>query len=86
MIENILGNRLRLKIIIELYKTGEMTVYELVQKLGSHYKVLNKHLEVLETAGFVCIRWVGRMKLIKLVENQRILSLAKALAELDGVE
>jgi len=83
-IVELLGNRIRLGIIVELYRHGEMTAYELVVKLGTSYWVLNKHLSLLEAAGFVKVRRVGRMKMVKLSQDPPIQALGKVLAELDG--
>lgn len=83
-ITELLGNRLRLKVIVELYKSGELTVTELVHNLGTNHRVLVSHLKVLEDAGFITVKWIGRIRMVKLSENPHVLQLAKAMVELDG--
>ena len=83
-ITELLGHKIRLGIIVELYRHGEMSTFELVSKLESSYRVINEHLKMLEAAGFVKVRRVGRMKMIKLSGDPRIQTLAKTLVELDG--
>jgi len=83
-IVELLGNRIRLGIITTLYQYGEMTSFELMTKLGTSYRVLNSHLRVLEAAGFVKVRRLGRMKMVRLSQDPRIQTLGKVLIELDG--
>jgi len=83
-ITEILGNRLRLRVLTELYKSGELTVTELVQELGTNHRVLNSHLRVLEDAGLIAVKWIGRMRMVRLSEDPRVMRLVKAVIELDG--
>jgi len=83
-ITEILGNRLMLKVIVELYKSGSLTVTELVQKLGTNHRVLSSHLRVLEDAGLIAVKWIGRMRMVRLSEDPCVMRLAKTIVELDG--
>jgi len=83
-ITEILGNRLRLRVLTELYKSGELTVAELVQNLKTNHRVLNSHLRVLEDAGFIVVKWIGRIRMVRLSEDPRVMRLVKTIVELDG--
>jgi len=68
---------------MELSKNGGMTVTELTLTLKTNHKVLIRHLEVLEAAGIITTRWVGRMRFVKLADRREITKLVETLRELD---
>jgi len=83
-ITEILGNRLRLRVLTELYKSGVLSVSELVQNLKTNHRVLNSHLRVLEDAGFISVKWIGRIRMVRLSEDPRVVRLVETIVELDG--
>lgn len=84
MIDEVLGTPLRVKIIITLWKLGEVSVTELAREiLRTNFKQVNTHIQFLSSRGIVEERKVGRLRLVKLREEKPIVELAKILAELD---
>lgn len=84
MIDEVLGTPLRVKIIITLWKLGEVSVTELAREiLRTNFKQVDAHIQFLSSRGIVEERKVGRLRLVKLREEKPILELAKILAELD---
>lgn len=85
MIDEVLGVRARIRMILELYKVGETNTTDLARRLGLNYGQLERHLEVLAEAGIVEERRLGkRLRLVRLRKDEKITALAEALAELEA--
>jgi DNA-binding transcriptional ArsR family regulator len=55
---------------------------DLARRLGINYSLLEEHLKVLKEAGIVEEHRIGRIRLVSLRKEPKILQLAKILAEL----
>ncbi len=71
MLLEALGSRKRLEILRSLTK-GERCVSDIMRELGMDGKTAKHHLEVLERAGIVESRIVGKKKVYRLVKEVRI--------------
>ncbi|ABL88583.1 transcriptional regulator, ArsR family [Pyrobaculum islandicum DSM 4184] len=83
MIDIVLGSPTKIKIILTLWRYGEMNVSELVRRMGSAQRATVGQLEQLVRYGVVEVRYIGRIKLYKLSRDPAIQHLAEVLATVD---
>jgi DNA-binding transcriptional ArsR family regulator len=83
MIEEVLGAPLRIRIILALWKTGEINATELAKRLETNYSQLIAHLQLLSKHGIVEERRIGRARLVKLRNAKLVEMLAEALGQVD---
>jgi len=83
MIEVVLGSGLRVRVILALWKYGELHTTELAHRLGTNYRLLMRHIGVLSRYGVVEERRIGRLRLVKLSNKAHVIELAKALAKME---
>jgi DNA-binding transcriptional ArsR family regulator len=83
MIEEVLGAPLRIRIILALWKTGEINATELAKMLETNYSQLIAHLQLLSKYGIVEERRIGRARLVRLRKTKLVEMLAKALEQVD---
>lgn len=81
--EEILGSPARVRIILALWKYGEMNLTELAKRSGVSQRPLAEHLEALISHGIVEVKEVGRVKLYRLSRGEDVRKLAEALADAD---
>ncbi|MEZ0319921.1 MAG: winged helix-turn-helix domain-containing protein [Pyrobaculum sp.] len=81
MIEVILGAPLRIRIIMTLWKYGEINATELAHILGTNYRGLIRHVQELSKFGIVEEKRVGRIRLVRLRNIGPIDELIRALIE-----
>ncbi|MEM4776312.1 MAG: winged helix-turn-helix domain-containing protein, partial [Pyrobaculum sp.] len=74
----------RLRIILVLYKWGEMNMTELVKRVGVTQKAVFEQLEILLKYRVVESRQIGRVRLYRLSKDPLVRQLAEALAEADS--
>ena len=67
-VEEVLGNRLRLKILKVLSNVRELNISEIARKACANHKTVAKHLEVLEKEGILQHKKFGRIQLYRLNE------------------
>lgn len=79
--EELLGNRIRLKILRALYMVGELNVSEIARRLGTSYSEAKKHLRILEEAGVIVHKTFGRIQLYRLNESSERVKAIKTLIE-----
>lgn len=84
MIERALGAPTRIRIIVELWRGGEMNATELAHRLGTNYSQLIEHVELLAACGIVEEKKIGRARLVGLSGSAAVARLAQALVELEG--
>jgi len=84
VIHQILGSPTRLRIILVLYKWGEMNMTELVKRVGVTQKAVFEQLEILLKYRVVESRQIGRVRLYRLSKDPLVRQLAEALAEADS--
>ncbi|MEM0058055.1 MAG: winged helix-turn-helix domain-containing protein [Candidatus Bathyarchaeia archaeon] len=80
-IEDVLGNRLRLKILKILSHVRELNVSEIARKLDANHKTVKHHLKVLEEAGILQHKRFGRIHLYRLNEASEKARTVKMLIE-----
>ncbi|MEM3617062.1 MAG: winged helix-turn-helix domain-containing protein [Candidatus Bathyarchaeia archaeon] len=68
-IEEVLGNRLRIKILKILNQMGELNVSEIARRIGANYKTTMEHLKILEDEGILKHKRFGRIHLYRLDVN-----------------
>jgi len=68
-IEQVLGSKLRVKILKILAQVGELNVSEIARRLGANYSSANKHLKILEDEEIVRHKEFGRIRLYRLDER-----------------
>ncbi len=81
-IDFVLGAKARIRIIRELYKVSEINTTDLARRLGINYGLLEEHLKVLKEAGIVEEHRIGRIRLVSLRKEPKVLELARILSEL----
>ncbi|MEM2338177.1 MAG: winged helix-turn-helix domain-containing protein [Candidatus Bathyarchaeia archaeon] len=86
-IEDVLGNRLRVKILKVLFQMGELNVSEIARKIGANHKTVKEHLEVLKENGLLQYKKFGRIHLYRLNEGSvRAIALKKFMEAWETVE
>lgn len=83
MIERALGAPMRIRIVMELWRAGEMNATELAHRLGANYSQLISHVELLASCGIVEEKKIGRARLVGLKDSEAVTRLAQALSELE---
>ncbi|MEM3566543.1 MAG: winged helix-turn-helix domain-containing protein [Candidatus Bathyarchaeia archaeon] len=68
-IEDVLGNRLRIKILKILNLMGELNVSEVARRIGANYKTTMEHLKILEDEGILRHKRFGRIRLYRFDTN-----------------
>jgi predicted transcriptional regulator len=68
-IEEVLGNKLRIKILKILNQMGELNVSEIARRIGANHKTTMKHLNILEDEGILQHKMFGRIHLYRLNIN-----------------
>ncbi|ABP50422.1 MULTISPECIES: helix-turn-helix transcriptional regulator [Pyrobaculum] len=83
MIDKVLGSQTKVKIILTLWRHGEMNMAALVEKVGAAHQTVIQQLEQLIDYGVVEARQVGRMRLFRIARDPAFQQLAEALARAD---
>ncbi len=65
-LEEILGSPGRVRILRVLANHGELNITRLVRETGMHYRLVNKHIEVLKRHGIVIEKRFGRARIVAL--------------------
>ncbi|MEM3770423.1 MAG: winged helix-turn-helix domain-containing protein [Candidatus Bathyarchaeia archaeon] len=68
-IEEVLGNRLRIKILKILNQMGELNVSEIARRVGANHAATMKHLKILEGEGILEHKMFGRIRLYRFNMN-----------------
>ncbi len=69
-LEEILGSPGRVRILRVLANHGELNITRLVRETGMHYRLVNRHIEVLKRHGVVVEKRFGRARIVALnMEN-----------------
>jgi len=69
LIEDIFGSKSKIKILAALVKLREINIAGLVRACGSGYTAIERSLKDLEKLGIVSEKRFGRIRIVKLVEN-----------------
>ncbi|MEM2440031.1 MAG: winged helix-turn-helix domain-containing protein [Candidatus Bathyarchaeia archaeon] len=80
-IEEVLGNRLRLKILKVLSQLRELNVSEIARRIGTNHKTVKEHLKILEKEGILQHKRFGIIHLYRLDEGSAKARAVKALVE-----
>ncbi|MEM2568299.1 MAG: winged helix-turn-helix domain-containing protein [Candidatus Bathyarchaeia archaeon] len=80
-IEEVLGNRLRLKILKVLSQLKELNISEIARKTSASHKAIKEHLKILEKEGILQHKRFGRIHLYRLDEGSAKAKALKALVE-----
>lgn len=78
-VEDVLGNRLRVKILKMLSRIGELNVSRIAKRLGVNHRTAVKHLKALESYGILQHKTFGRVSLYRFNEGS---PKAKAIQDL----
>jgi DNA-binding transcriptional ArsR family regulator len=68
-IEQVLGSKLRVKILKILAQVGELNVSEIARRLGVNYNTTKNHLQILEGEDMLRHKEFGRIRLYRLNEK-----------------
>ncbi|PVX24716.1 MAG: hypothetical protein CW716_09500 [Candidatus Bathyarchaeum sp.] len=83
-LRKLLASSCRQKILLELSRSKEVTIMDLVRRINSTYNETNRNFKILEKEGIVTDQYVGRMRLIRLNRgNPRTKILLQVLKKLD---
>jgi len=83
VIDQVLSSPTKIKILIVLWKFGEMNITELVRRVGASHRATVQQLRQLIEHGVVEARQIGRMRLYRLPNDEAVQKLAEALARAD---
>lgn len=76
----LISSSCRRKILETLFKVKQTHIMDLVRKVNSTYRLVNRNMQVLEHEGIVNSNYYGRMRLITLnSDNPKTVALLKAL-------
>jgi predicted transcriptional regulator len=67
--EEVLGNKLRIKILKILNQMGELNVSEIARRIGANHKTTMRHLKILEDEGILQHKMFGRIHLYRFNVN-----------------
>lgn len=68
-VEQVLGSKLRVKILKILARVGELNVSEIARRLGVNYNTTHRHLKILEDGGILRHKEFGRIRLYRFDER-----------------
>lgn len=68
-IEDVFGNRLRVKILKILAQMGELNVSNIARRLSVNYTTTRRHLKILEEEGILQHKVFGRIRLYRFSEH-----------------
>ncbi|MET1128081.1 MAG: winged helix-turn-helix domain-containing protein [Thermoproteota archaeon] len=81
----LLSSRARLKILILLFKEGQMNITQIVRRTGLNYPTVRRHLEYLKSKGIVEEIVAERARIYSLrIENPRTAALMEIVSSLEG--
>ncbi|WP_054844369.1 winged helix-turn-helix domain-containing protein [Vulcanisaeta souniana] len=85
-IEDIFSSRVRIRILRTLIKYKEVNITKLSRELGGiNHKVIEYHIEALKRLGVAEEKRFGRIRIIRLSENDpRVLAIERLFTELEG--
>ncbi|BDR90909.1 winged helix-turn-helix domain-containing protein [Vulcanisaeta souniana] len=84
-IEDIFSSRVRIRILRTLIKYKEVNITKLSRELGINHKVIEYHIEALKRLGVAEEKRFGRIRIIRLSENDpRVLAIERLFTELEG--
>jgi hypothetical protein len=84
-IENAFSSRVRIRIIRALITYREINITRLSRDLGINYKVIEHHIEALKRLGIAEERKFGRIRIIRLVEDDpRVIAIENLFRELEA--
>jgi predicted transcriptional regulator len=70
-IEEVLGNKTRLKILKILFQLSELNVSEIARRLGANHKTTVTHLKILENEGILQHKTFGRVRIYRFNESSQ---------------
>jgi predicted transcriptional regulator len=70
-IEEVLGNKTRLKILKILFQLSELNVSEIARRLGANHKTTVTHLKILENEGILKHKTFGRVRIYRFNESSQ---------------
>lgn len=70
-IEEVLGNKARLKILKILFQLSELNVSEIARRLGANHKTTVTHLKILENEGILQHKTFGRVRIYRFNEGSQ---------------
>jgi len=80
-VEEVLGNKLRLKILKTLSQLKELNVSEIARKTGANHKTVKEHLKILEKEGILKHKRFGRIHLYRFNDCSAKAKAVKAFVE-----
>lgn len=69
--EDVLGNKTRLKILKILLRLSELNVSEIARRLRTNHKTTVTHLKILENEGILQHKTFGRVRIYRFNESSR---------------
>ncbi|MEM2466879.1 MAG: winged helix-turn-helix domain-containing protein, partial [Candidatus Bathyarchaeia archaeon] len=79
--EEVLGNKFRLKILKTLNQMGELNISEIARRIGANHKTTVEHLKILEEEGILQHKNFGRIRLYSFSVNSARAKAIKNLIE-----
>jgi len=83
VIDRVLGSSTKIKIVLALWRHGEMNLTELAKRSQASQRVVEEQIKPLIQYGIIEVKTVGRIKLYRLSPDPAIRQLAETLALLD---
>ena len=85
LIENLFSSKTRIRVLRELLRVREINLTRLSKALGINYKVLTYHIDVLKSMGIVDEKRFGRIRIVRLREDDpRVFLLDKLFKEFES--
>lgn len=85
--EDILGSRMRLKILRVLTRISELNISEIARRVGGNHKTVMEHLKILEEEGILQHKTYGRIRLYRFNPNSRkATAIQKFIEEWENME
>lgn len=67
--EEVLGSKVRLKILRVLFQVGELNISEIARRLGTNHKTTVKNLKILENEEILTHKTFGRIRIYRFNES-----------------
>jgi len=85
-LEEILGSKVRIRILKVLFKLGETNITRIARETNTHFSLVEKHLQRLKEIGIVEEKRIGRIRLFGLnYSDPKVHLLIELIRSMEGV-
>ncbi|MFB6470520.1 MAG: ArsR family transcriptional regulator [Vulcanisaeta sp. AZ3] len=84
-LEEVFSSRIRVRVVRKLIQYKEINITKLTKDLGLNHRIIEQHINALKNLGIVEEKRFGRIRIIRLVENDvRVMAIERLFLEIEG--